>query len=314
MILFRIVAVFLMIAAGFAARKRRLLDGETTTRLSRLVVALFYPALIYAVLVREFTFSSLLRHWPLPAGAALIMLVGFVLGAAASRLLRFSDERRRRTFHFQCTINNYSFLPMPLALLFWGNRGVANLIFSTVGSEISVWTLGMLALTGGRLRWSNLRHLITPPMLAIVAAVASLVAAESGHLPFSSAPRLRDLWSSCLSAMDMFGKATVPLAMLVAGSRMAELRARQLFDWGAAAVVMIRMLVVPACAAALLTVLPFPSEARQVLFVVAVMPCAIASVLLSDVYGGDSDFAAVTVFSTHLAALAAIPVWLHFLL
>jgi predicted permease len=45
---------------------------------------------------------------------------------------------------FQCIINNYSFLPMPLAFLFWGEQGLALLIFSTIDSEIAFWTLGGL--------------------------------------------------------------------------------------------------------------------------------------------------------------------------
>jgi len=303
-----------MIAAGAGARRRNLLDAETTARLSRLVVVLFYPALIYSTLVNAFTFRELLEHWRLPGGAFLIMLVGFAVGVPATRLLCHSSDREKHTFHFQCTINNYSFLPMPIILLLWGERGVANLIFSTVGSEIAVWTLGMLALTGGRLRWASLRHLLTPPMLAILAAAGTLAFTEftGGTLPPPGATG--EAWTALLSALDLFGKATVPLAMLVAGSRMAELHPRHVFGVSQTGLILLRTVIIPATAAALLFSLPFPVPARRVLFVVAVMPCSVASVMLSDVYDGDSDFAAASVLTTHLAALATVPLWLALLL
>jgi predicted permease len=310
----RIVAVFLMIAAGAAARRRRLLDAESTGHLSRLVVAMFYPALIYSTLVTAFTFRDLLHHWTLPAGALLIMSIGFAAGLLGVRLLRFSSKAAERTFHFQCTINNYSFLPMPIIFLLWGKRGVADLIFSTVGSEIAVWTLGMLALTGGRLRWSSLRHLVTPPMLAIAAAAGTLAAVDVSGVEFPPPGVFGEAWKALISALDLFGKATVPLAMLVAGSRMSELRLRHLWGRPQIAAVLLRTVAAPACAVAILLLLPLAAPVREVLLVVAVMPCAIASVMLSDVYGGDSDFAAATVLTSHVVGLATIPIWLSLLL
>ncbi len=313
-IFLRIAAVFLMMGAGAVVRSRRLLDAESTTRLSRLVVVLFYPALIYATLVSTFTFRDLLRHWPLPAGALLIMCTGFLAGSAGARLLGFGSEKERRTFHFQCTINNYSFLPLPIILLLSGDTGVGGLIFSTVGSEIAVWTLGMIALTGVGLRRSSLRHLLTPPMFAILAAIGTLAVAEFAGTALPPQGRAGEFWNALVSALGMFGKATIPLAMLVAGSRMRELRPRHLFSTPLAAVAVLRTMLVPAAAASLVFALPFSGPDREVLLVVAVMPCSLASVLLCDVYGGESDFAAASVLATHTLALVTIPLWLRVLL
>ena len=53
-------------------------------------------------------------------------------------------------FHFLCTMNNYSFLPIMLASMFWGEKGVAMVVFSTLGAEVIVWTFGIQAITGQR--------------------------------------------------------------------------------------------------------------------------------------------------------------------
>jgi predicted permease len=308
-IFIRLVAVFLMIFMGVAARRRKLLDSDTTRRLALLVTNLFYPALIYSTLVSTFSLSELATHWMLPAGTLLIMLTGFAVGLPAAALLRFRDDRQKRAFHFQCTINNYVFLPMPLILIYWGNQGVGNLVLTTVGSELAVWTFGVIALTGHGFKLRSLKHLLSMPMAAIAAAAVTMCAAHAGvgaHLAGVPA-ELRD---AVLSVLDIFGKATVPLAMMVAGSRMTELRPRHLFTVPQVGVIALRLLLIPACAVALLHLLPFPTDTRNVLIVVAVMPSAIASVMLSDIYNADSEFAASAVLTTHAVSLITIPVWL----
>jgi len=306
----RLLAVFSMVLMGVLARRRGWLDATGTRQVSMLVTNVLYPALIYASLVQTFTLRALAANWTLPAGAVMIMLTGFCVGLAAAWLLRFRDERERRAFRFQCTINNYVFLPMPLVLIYWGAPGVALLVFSTVGSELAVWTLGVVALTGNRLHWRALKHLVSMPMAAIGAAVLTLALVEATGWQVPEAGFWGDLRKALLAVLDMVGKGTVPLAMMVAGSRMADLHPRHLVRTPQLAVVLLRLVAVPAAAVLLLQFLPFAAEARQVLTVVAVMPSAIASVMLSEIYDADSEFAAAAVLLTHAVALVTIPLWL----
>ena len=310
----RLLAVFSMILMGVLARRRGLLDSAGTRQISLVVTNVLYPALIYASLVQTFSLRGLAAHWTLPAGALLIMATGFCIGLLAAGLLRFRDERERRAFRFQCTINNYVFLAMPLVLIYWGQEAVALLVFSTVGSEISVWTLGVIALTGQRLEWRSLRQLVSMPMGAILAAVLTLGIASATGWRLPQDGLVGDLRQALLGVLDMVGKGTVPLAMMVAGSRMAELQPKHLRRLPQLAVVVLRLLVVPAAALALLRLLPFAPGARNVLTVVAVMPSAIASVMLSDIYEADSEFAATAVLLTHAIALLTIPLWLGWVL
>lgn len=309
-VLVRLLAVASMVLMGVLARRRRLLDAAGTRQISLLVTNVLYPALIYASLVQTFTLPGLASNWTLPAGTVMIMLVGFCVALLTARLVPCSDERERRAFRFQCTINNYVFLPMPLVLIYWGAKGVALLVFSTVGSELAVWTLGVMAMTGNRFHWRALRQLVSMPMGAILAAVLTLGVLQVTGWRMPESGLVGDLRQALLGALDIVGKGTVPLAMMVAGSRMAELQPKHLLRLPQLAVVGLRLLVVPALALALLRFLPFAPDARNVLTVVAVMPSAIASVMLSEIYDADSDFAAAAVLLTHVAALFTIPLWL----
>ncbi|OPZ93145.1 MAG: Membrane transport protein [candidate division TA06 bacterium ADurb.Bin417] len=309
-ILLRVFSIFLMIMLGAIARRRGILDSEATRRLALSVTNFFYPAMIFSSLVRNFDLASLLRNWTLPAGTIMIMLLGYLVGLAALRVLDFEKPAEGHAFHFQCTINNYSFLPLPIILLFWGNAGVAGLLFSSLGSEISVWTFGVLALTGNRLRRDSLRNLLSLPMLSIAAAILTIVVRDfpaAGSLPAEAAAAL-------MNVLDLFGKATVPLAMFQVGSRISELTPRHLFTLNQFYVVLLRLTLIPALALILLFSLPLDPLPRLVLGMVAIMPGAIASVVLSDVYGADREFAASSVMATHLFSLLTIPAWMTLLL
>ncbi len=312
----RILAIFCMMGLGMLARRLNMIDKDVAGKMSRAVTNFFYPALIFTTLVSSFTIRELAENWVLPAGTVVIMSTGYILGLVFYRFIRFSGEREKNQFFFQCTINNYSFLPLPIVLMLWGNPGVAALIFSSLGSELCVWTLGIFGLTGNRFRKENLKQLLSVPMIAILTSVAVMIFRDFAwnSTGFAVNPFLKDLGGSFFSVLDIFGKGTIPLAMFIAGSRMAELKPHHLFTPTQGYVVALRLLVIPAVAAAILLLLPFPLETRLVLLVVAIMPSAIASVVLSEVYDSDTEFAASCVLTTHLFSLLTIPAWLSLFL
>ncbi len=302
-----------MIGFGILAKKLKLIDSGATTQLSRLVTFFFLPALIFSSLVGNFTLKTLLENWSLPAGSMLILITGYLVGVLFVRLLSFHDRKQKNQFVFQSTINNYSFLPLPIVMMLWGDAGVARLLFSTLGSEIVLWTLGVFVLTGNRFSRSSLKQLLSVPIMAIVAAVAVIVLravfGNPGAVIFSET-LFSEIFRSFLAMLGIFGGAAIPLAMFLAGSRVADLKPEHFFTLRQTALVMLRLLVIPAVAAGILYALPFPWELRRILLVVAVMPSAITSVMLSEVYGSDTDFAASSVLTTQLCSIITIPIWL----
>ncbi len=313
----RIAAIFCMIGFGVLAKKLKFIDSSATTQLSKLVTYFFYPALVFSSLVTNFTLETLLANWALPAGTIIIMSTGCIIGVIFVKIFHFGDKTQKGQFLFQTTINNYSFLPLPIILILWGEGGVAQLIFSTLGSEITLWTLGILVLTGNKLSMDSLRHLLSVPILAILSAIAvitfrSTAGGGAGEVIFSS--EVFSLVSTSLMDMlDVFGAATIPLAMFLAGSRVADLKPRHFFAFKQISVVVLRLIIIPAAAIAILLSLPFSDELRRILLVVAVMPSAITSVMLSEVYNSDTDFAASSVLTTQLVSILTIPIWLSIL-
>ncbi len=315
---FTVFSIFLMMGFGFIAKRLNLIDTKTITQMSHATIKLFYPCLILFSLISGFTAKTLLSNLILPVETIIIMSIGFLYGIFFSKFISFTGQKERNSFKFMCTINNYTFLSLPIVLMLWGNKGVAILILSNVGSEICLWTLGILALTGAtRLSKKNLKHILSVPLLTILFSFIVIITRHylsvNGFV-FMKSPFFFQFGKSLMSVLNIFGKASIPIAMFITGGRMAELGWKSIFDGKTLYLSIIRLIIIPATALMAFYFLPFPKSAVLIISVVAIMPSAVASVYLSDVYDSDVRFSAKGVLITHLFSLITIPVWLYFIL
>ena len=65
--------------------------------------------------------------------------------------------------------------------------------------------------------------------------------------------------------------------------------------------------LIPALFIVVLKLLPLPREMYEVCFVVALMPAAVASALVTRLYGGDGEFASQSVVITTVLSLFSMP-------
>jgi len=317
-IFLKTTSIFLLIFTGYLVRRRGLVDEAFNRQLSLLLMNVFYPALILYSVVHNYTLASLAANWMLPVGSALIMTIGWLVGKLALAGLRRQPDDLRRTFHFGCAINNYSFLPIMLVSGLWGEKAVAQVIFSSLGAELCIWTLGVQALTGHSFSRQALKNFLSMPILALTLAISVVIARSlltPSGLTSLNVPAMPDqVGQAIMSTCQMLGQAAIPVSAIVCGCRMASLQTDHLFTRPIFFMVFWRLLVIPALAVALLLQLPMPDETLRVLLVIAVQPVALVSVTLSEIYRTDARFAAASVLVTHLACMATIPVWLHLLI
>ncbi len=309
----KMLPLVLMTLAGYALNRLKWTDAAFNRQLSLVLLNVFYPALIVSSILRNFTWESLLRNWAMPAGTAFILVTGWLVGWLTLPLLRRQAESTRRCYHFVCLMNNYSFLPILMASALWGDRAVALIIFSGLGSELCVWTLGIKALTGQKLDRAFLKNLASVPMLALLGASAVLAlrdtCARHGALPASGSVTDQIL-TTLVETCRMIGGATIPASALICGSRIAMLHPSKLFTPLMAGTCALRLVVIPAVCIGAITFLPVQVEVRRVLVLIAVMPAAMASVTLAEAVGGDADFSAAAILVTHIVCLFTIPLWL----
>lgn len=305
--------ILILMAIGFVARRRGTVSAVGTSEMAHILVSVIYPCLIFSSLTR-LNAGELAANWIMPVMALAIAGTGLFLGLAALRCMKGVDQQRASAFLFQSTINNFLFLPLPLVMLLWGEEGVALLVFASMGFELIIWTLGVFLFNRSSKFSEGIRMMFGPPLIALVFSIGWVCVRDllQPELPatgnFSAVARR--LLNLLFFGVDTIGKATVAVSMIVAGSRMAALDMRTVFDRQVWIVSGLRLVVTPVIFILLLKLISLDEMAYGILAVAAVMPAAVVSLVFSERFGGDSDFIATTLLVTHLGAIVTIPLLL----
>ena len=301
----------LLTLAGYVLCRLKWIDAAFNRQLSLVMLNVFYPSLIVSSIVRNFTWETLLKNWMMPVGTVFILCTGWLVGFVTLPLLKKQDAPTRHCYHFICLMNNYSFLPILMAAALWGEKAIALIIFSALGSELCVWTLGVKTLTGQKLDRGILKNLISVPMVALLGAFAVLaIGAVCERQRIYPGATLGDFLKTLLETCRMAGGATIPASALICGARIAMLHPSKLFSPLMAGTCVLRLVVIPALCIVGLALVPIPLDVRRVLMLISVMPVAMASVTLAEAFGVDSDFSAAAILTTHILCLVTIPLWL----
>ena len=312
----QILGIFAMIGVGVVATRRQWFAENFSTQLSTLLLRVFYPSLLFSAILRNYTLAKIAENWLLPAGAVGIMVVGGAVGWVAKRTIaRHFRAPTRRAFHFACTMNNYSFLPiMIIAGTELGEQGVAMVALTTIGSDTMMWTLGFRTFTGQKLKWRTLPSLLLrPPIAALAAAVLTLAVLHPFGVDSADLMGCLPTRVALETLYKYLGGATIPASAIVCGMRLGQLKLSGLFTPLQIAVTLLRMVVIPALILVLLSVLPLEPAVRMVFGVIALMPGAMVGVSMAEVYGGDIPFVSAMILNTHALCILTVPIGLWLL-
>jgi malate permease and related proteins len=300
--LLQIVApVFLLMGIGYLLRKKSILTAEADRSLIRVVVTLLLPCLALHTIIG----NEALR---MPANLFLPPLFGFatcLLGITGARLgvllLKPGSEAAKRAFVYTTSIQNYSYLTLPLCGALFDRNTTGVLFAFILGVELAFWSVVLWQLTG-RADRGSWRRTLNPPMLSIVAAMI-LNSLDAHH--WMPAP--------ITTSLHLLGQCAVPMALLLSGALIADhMNLRSLKEGGCtiAVATLIRIGLVPLIIMAAARFLPLDPSLKAVLIIQAAMPAGIFSIVVTKVHHGDVPTALQVVLGTSLIGLITIPLWL----
>lgn len=313
-VLVKIAAMFLVIVAGWLARRRGFLAAEFTATLSRLVVDVAFPALVFTQMLRTVNADALRAEWFSPLLSVLIVFVAYFVGLVVSPL--FSGPAQRNTFIFLIAVPNWVFLPLPIAEALYGAAGVRTVLLCNAGAQLVLWSFGIWILHGS-IRQA-LRNLLTntglwATALGIVMALLFPAARELETINAASASLGGVMGGALVQALAMVGSLTIPLSLLTIGAQLGELTiAVHRFPrplWG---VILARLIFAPLVTlalgwAAIRAGVQIPDTTRMVCYLIATMPVAISCSVMTERYGGDATLAAEGTFYSTLFSLLTVP-------
>jgi len=310
----KIAAMFLVIVGGWLARRRGFLAADFTATLSRLVVDVAFPALVFTQILRTVDAAALRDGWVGPVLCGLLIVVAYFVGLLLSPV--FSDQARRNTFIFLVAIPNWVFLPLPIAQALYGDAGVRTVLLCNAGAQLVLWSFGVWILHGSmRLALKNLCTNIGlwATAAGILVALLFPAARDLETVNPAALPPGMMLPGALVQALAMAGSLTIPLSLLAIGAQLGELSiAVHRFPkvlWG---VLLSRLVFAPLVTVVIGCALMkmgfvIPEETRMIIYLIATMPVAISCSVMAERFDGDVTLAAEGIFYSTFFSLLTVP-------
>jgi predicted permease len=299
-----VTGVFLVMAMGGLARHLKWFTSEVDRSLASFTASVLMPSLFFHRIVTDRNLSMQIDAW-LPAiyGFA-CTACGFIIARWIATLagpwFGLTTDSQRRTFSLCAGIDNYGYIPLPLAEVFFP-ASVVTLMIHNVGVDAALWSVGLFIISGKGFRQSWKRLVLSPPLLSVALAVGLRQLGMDSWVP-----------GPIMQMCEQLGRCSVPIALVLSGAILYDYAGR--FEWSRAwrpllLAIAVRMLLLPILIM-LLAKSTGSTELKQVLLLQAAMPAATFPIVMTRLYDQDIETAWTVVVGTSLLSLITIPIWL----
>jgi len=295
--------VSLLVAIGWFMASRKWLGPASRLPIMRLVIWVFFPALIFSRVCNNKLLNSSAQAG-LYLGVGFLMIVGGILiGRLLSNLLGFEEGVAKRTFAYSAGINNFGYLGIPITAALFDKDVVGVLLVHNVGVEAAVWTFGVAYLSGKK-GWSGLKNLLQPMTLSLAIALTINLVGWGDTAPVTFTAEI----------LNWVGQCAIPVGTILTGIYFHEtMKGYKFFAEGriTLGIILARWIIIPV---ALLLVAGYfveDPELRKVMLVQAAMPAGIFSFLIVEMYKGDVPIALRCSVFTMAFCPIITPLWLY---
>ena len=304
-IMLRNVLIFVALAIpGYIMVKGKLLQPAQSGVLSKLLMYLALPFMIFSGVVKNLTFdsSSLLMLGVVAAIGLTAVLGMFFISAPMVKMEK--DKKTAGMMRFCAVFANNGFLGIPLAVaVFGGDSPVFTvLIVLNIINNVLMYTLGAYLTTGNKKNISVKKAFLNPVMIAFVlGCICNLLGVVE------KVPEVKTF-------SDHFSNLVTPISMTIIGMKLGAISFKKLFSCGKLYYVsFLKLVLFPvAITAALfaLKLLPLTLDWKSIIlgvFVAFSMPTAGLAATFADEFGGDTNNAVIFTLGTTVLSVLTIP-------
>lgn len=214
----QMIIFFIMIACGVIVKKRHIINEDGMKQLSALVVNVTTPAIILSagfhadksLSLDEFMFAFIL-------GCVLFALLIFL--AELSPFIFRLKKPDSRIIKLMIVFCNIMFMGLPLLSNVYGHRAVLYLMIFNLPSSLLIFTYGLIVVSGTPIKSFKavLLKILNPGLIAAIFTF-------SIYFTNFTFPQI------ITQPVDMIGAMTAPIAMILIGAAMADLKIMSLFS------------------------------------------------------------------------------------
>ncbi len=289
-----VLAIFLLMMAGYAAKKVGFLKADDVSVVNSLLINLTMPAFIFVNTHKKPFIPDMLKA-PFIGILAEMSIMGIAYFVARALKL---DRRTTGAFMLVSVFGNTGFLGYPVISAAFQNNKHAILTAVMIDQFAMAFVLITVGITvattfsGQAFEWKNIIDFFKTPLLPF-----TIIALALRNVPL---PEL------ILQTLDYMGKGTVPLAMISIGLSLSAGSIKK-YPVPLAAAILLKMCLLP-------LMMYFYMRyfgVRGIVFEVAVlemaMPSAVFTGVVSARFGANGAFAAAAIFLMTLLSVVVIP-------
>ena len=303
MIMLRNVLMFVALAIpGYLLVKCKILKQEQTGVLSKILMYLALPFMIFSGVIKNLTFS---KESLLMLGVVALIGVVAVFGMffVSAPLVKMEKNAKTKGMMRFCTVfANNGFLGIPLAVaVFGGDSPVFTVVIVlNIINNVLMYTLGAYLATGDKKNISVKKALFNPVLVAFVLSCVCNLLSVKEYIP------------EVIAFSDHFSNIVTPISMTIVGMKLGATSFKTLFRSGKLYYVsFLKLVLFPGVITALMFVLKLTSlDATSILlgvFVAYATPTAGLAATFADEYGGDSENAVIFTLGTTVLSVLTIP-------
>jgi auxin efflux carrier (AEC) len=282
----------LMIVVGFILRKLDILNEEHSSLLSKIVLNVSLPALIFTNIATANITSDMI-YLPLISFAVSFICMFFAL--IYSKVRGYS-KIKTWTLIILLAMMNTAFIGYPIVLGVFGNEGFLNAIFydMAVGLMFVFFGIVLTSLFGGNRKEVIKNGLTFVPLWAIIIGIVFNVF----NIPLGYVIE---------NSLNYLGDSAIPLIMLSLGLTINFKQFRSYLQ-DTIFVSLFRLLLIPLLLYITLSSMGFSGLLMQVSVLESAMPTAMNVLVLAITYDLDVDMVSSIVFITTILSLVTLPI------
>lgn len=298
-VMMKLLAVMLL---GFFLCRKDILNHEVSKKLSWMVVNVTSPLLVISS-VFQVTVEDRSVVWGVLLTGILCYL-GFIAAAVGLSWLLRIPKGKRGIYQFMLVFANTAFMGYPVLQSLYGTESIFYASIYGIPFNLLVYTYGIYVIRNDRVgegsdqggQGFHLKSIINVGTISSILAILIFVFA----IPF---PR------AAIDFCEMVGNTTTPLSMMILGASLSDISLKEMLREGDLYLLAgLRLFGIPFLlygACRLFGVDPFLTA---IAVISAAMPGASMSVMMSQTYDGNTEFASKGVVFTTILCVITLPI------
>ncbi len=293
-----VLVALMYMCPGYILGKAKKASAEHLSTMSAVLIYVLSPCMIVS------SFFSMEFSWDALRDMGVFFLVSFVF-EVAFLLSLFLILRKKfhinkyRMLAIGSALGNCGFFGMPLiqALLPDHPEVACYSSIYVISMNILVFTAAVYCLTLDKKYISLHSAIINPAVLSLLVGLVLYIVGAPEHIP-----------GTCKNAIELLGKMTTPVCMLILGIRLSTIKFKDLFSEPFVYLICGgKLILFPLISFAVAFFLPVPYAFKASLFILGAVPCASVILNMAEIHGKEQKMSANCILLSTLLCIFTIP-------